>query len=153
MLEAVTALAALPINARASIDGELHLDTTETGRAVLQASLAMTDDQCATAALKGLQAFEPEALRSLCSAAPWPNLWRGASPRKTTRWPSSASLLSVLFVGPDGTASTVETYWRRHETNVGPLALRALLKLSGSAVLRACSVAYARLGACERLMY
>ena len=60
-------------------------------------------------------------------------------------------LLSVLFVGPDGTASSVETYWRRHETNVGPLALRALLKLSGSAVLRACSVAYARLGACERL--
>ena len=66
MLEAVTALAALPMNTRQSVDGELHLDTTETGRAVLQASLAMTDDQCATAALKGLQAFEPEALRSLC---------------------------------------------------------------------------------------
>ena len=151
MLEAVTALAALPMNARASIDGELHLDTTETGRAVLQASLAMTDDQCATAALKGLQAFEPEAFRSLCERGTVSQLIERGFSSQNDPLAVECLLLSVLFVGPDGTASSVEAYWRRHETNVGPLTLRALLKLSGSAVLRACSVAYARLGACERL--
>ena len=100
---------------------------------------------------KGLQAFEPEALRSLCERSTVAQLVERGFASQNDPLAVECLLLSVLFVGPDGTASTVETYWRRHETNVGPLALRALLKLSGSAVLRACAVAYARLGACERL--
>ena len=99
MLEAVTALAALPMNARASVDGD-QTDTTETGRAVLQASIAMTDDQCATAALKGLQAFEPEALRSLCERGTVAQLVERGFASQNDPLAVECLLLSVLFVGP-----------------------------------------------------
>ena len=49
----------------------------------------------------------------------------GASPPQNDPLAVECLLLSVLFVGPDGTASSVEAFWRRSTETVGPLALRA----------------------------
>jgi len=142
-LRAITALSALPASGT-SVDGELDLDGAEGQRAVLRASLALADDACACAALSSFSAFEPEALQRLAE--------RGTIDAFIERGFGSASdalaveclALSVLVKGADGAAAAVEAYWRRHPHAPGPLTLDAFLELSGSAVLRACAVAFAR---------